>query len=291
MADAKISDLSAGATLAGTEVAPFVQSGATVKTTANQIRSHVLTTPVTLVGNATAGSEIRFVEDTDNGSNYISLKAPDNIGSNLTFTLPSADGTNGQVLSTNGSGVLSFIDGGGSIAPLVVGTNLVEQRNAANAQTFRVYNTYTDGSNYERGFARWSSNEFQIGTEGAGTGESRNLAIMRGASAYFMTLAGIGGEARMRVWNPGNSATVDLWPDKDASARITSTNTVISLYPGETAFHNFRSDGSYEMTEVTDAAAPSTNSARIYVRDNGSGKTQYVVRFATGAVQVLATEP
>jgi hypothetical protein len=27
------------------------------------------------------------------------------------------------------------------------------------------------------------------------------------------------------------------------------------------------------------------------VRDNGAGKEQIVVRFATGAVQVLATEP
>lgn len=37
--------------------------------------------------------------------------------------------------------------------------------------------------------------------------------------------------------------------------------------------------------------APISNKARLYVRDNGAGKTQLVVRFATGAVQVLATEP
>ena len=41
MADAKISDLTAGTALVGTEVAPFVQSGATVKTTANQIKTFV----------------------------------------------------------------------------------------------------------------------------------------------------------------------------------------------------------------------------------------------------------
>lgn len=47
-----------------------------------------------------------------------------------------------------------------------------------------------------------------------------------------------------------------------------------------------------EMLELaSDAAAGATNSARIYARDNGSGKTQIVVRFATGAIQVLATEP
>jgi len=66
------------------------------------------TTPFAVIGNATSGSEIRLPEDTDNGSNYVAIKAPDTIASNLTLTLPSADGTSGQVLQTNGSGVLSF---------------------------------------------------------------------------------------------------------------------------------------------------------------------------------------
>jgi len=65
-------------------------------------------TPLAVIGNATAGSEIRLPEDTDNGSNYVALKAPNTIASNLTLTLPSADGSSGQVLQTNGSGVLSF---------------------------------------------------------------------------------------------------------------------------------------------------------------------------------------
>jgi len=45
----------------------------------------------------------------NNGSNYIGLKAPASIGANLDFTLPNADGTNGQILKTNGAGVWSFI--------------------------------------------------------------------------------------------------------------------------------------------------------------------------------------
>ena len=65
-------------------------------------------TPLAVIGNATAGSEIRLPEDTDNGSNYVAIKAPDTLASNLTLTLPSADGSSGQVLQTNGSGVLSF---------------------------------------------------------------------------------------------------------------------------------------------------------------------------------------
>ena len=67
-----------------------------------------LSTPLAVTGNSTAGAELRLPEDTDNGSNYVAIKAPDSIASNLTLTLPSADGTNGQALVTNGSGTLSF---------------------------------------------------------------------------------------------------------------------------------------------------------------------------------------
>jgi len=51
-------------------------------------------------------------------------------------------------------------------------------------------------------------------------------------------------------------------------------------------------DGYMELNELTgDAAAPAANRARLYIKDNGSGKTQLIVRFPTGAVQVLATQP
>lgn len=51
------------------------------------------------------------------------------------------------------------------------------------------------------------------------------------------------------------------------------------------------SSSDMEFDEITDPAAPAANKARLYAKDNGAGKTQLVVRFPTGAVQVLATEP
>ena len=62
---------------------------------------------VNLVGNSTRAATLRFNEDTDDGSNYVELKAG-TIGSNLSFTLPTADGSSGQALVTDGSGALSF---------------------------------------------------------------------------------------------------------------------------------------------------------------------------------------
>ena len=57
--------------------------------------------------------ELRLA-DADSSA-YVGFKAPATITSNRVWTLPAADGTNGQVLSTNGSGVLSWAttSGGG----------------------------------------------------------------------------------------------------------------------------------------------------------------------------------
>ena len=62
---------------------------------------------VSIGGAATQDGELRFLEDTDAGSNYIALKGQA-VSSNVTFLLPAADGSNGQALTTNGSGTLSF---------------------------------------------------------------------------------------------------------------------------------------------------------------------------------------
>jgi hypothetical protein len=59
-------------------------------------------------GNSTQATELRFREDSDNGTNYVGLKAADNLAASTTYTLPTADGTSGQVLQTNASGTLSW---------------------------------------------------------------------------------------------------------------------------------------------------------------------------------------
>ena len=45
------------------------------------------------------------------------------------------------------------------------------------------------------------------------------------------------------------------------------------------------------FTEQTDPSAPAANGATLYCRDNGAGKTELCVRFSSGAVQVIATQP
>lgn len=68
---------------------------------------------LTIIKSKTASGKIRMLEIPSNGQNYTEIKAADSISTNTTFTLPSADGTNGQFIKTDGSGNLSFGDAGG----------------------------------------------------------------------------------------------------------------------------------------------------------------------------------
>ena len=53
-----------------------------------------------------AQSDVRFADS--DSSNYVALQAPATVSSNVTFTLPSADGTANQALKTDASGNLGF---------------------------------------------------------------------------------------------------------------------------------------------------------------------------------------
>lgn len=112
--------------------------------------------------------------------------------------------------------------------------NTLAQRNGVNAQTLRVYNTFTDASNYERGVMQWSGNILTIGAEGLGTGAvtprvvnfiasnssgSRRVATMRAASQVAMEVVGQSitsppaGVGTLTVFTPTNGlaeAALDL---------------------------------------------------------------------------------
>lgn len=61
---------------------------------------------IMLGGTGSAATELRF-RDSDN-SNYISMKSPSTVTTNVVWTLPASDGSSGQMLQTNGTGVLSW---------------------------------------------------------------------------------------------------------------------------------------------------------------------------------------
>jgi YD repeat-containing protein len=75
---------------------------------------------ITILGNSTTANKLVL---NDRGSaNSVALKAPDTLGSSLTLELPGSNGSSGQVLSTNGSGTLSWVSAAVGSVTNVTGT-------------------------------------------------------------------------------------------------------------------------------------------------------------------------
>ena len=64
------------------------------------------------LGGGVAAAELRFLEPSASGVNYMAFKAQA-MAASITYTLPAADGSASQVLSTNGTGTLSWATAGG----------------------------------------------------------------------------------------------------------------------------------------------------------------------------------
>lgn len=88
--------------------------------------------------------------------------------------------SNGFVKTSGGDGTLS-VDGTSylsSIAPLVLGSNLVEQYNGTSPQTSKIYETRTDASNYSRlSISCPTGGPITFASEAAGTGVQRRFAL------------------------------------------------------------------------------------------------------------------
>ena len=188
--------------------------------------------------------------------------------------------------------------------------NTLAQRNGVNAQTLRVYGTFTDASNYERLSIGYSAgvSAFVIQREQAGTGAQRALYLNGGShvfgigaapsGAYTWTIAASGGHLVAGVDNTydigasGANRPRDLWIANQIYAgngvRADGANGLQALSGPISAIG---ANGRLELAEVSAPAAPSADRVRIFAQDNGAGKTQLMALFATGAAQQIAIEP
>ena len=87
----------------------------------------------------------------------------------------------GYLVANDGVGYIGFGDvfngdfRAGFYSPA---NDTLEQRRGTNAQTSRVYNTYTSATSYERAKLEWSSNVLRIGTEkGSAGGTARDMEL------------------------------------------------------------------------------------------------------------------
>lgn len=199
--------------------------------------------------------------------------------------------------------------------------NTLAQRNGVNAQAFNIYNTFTDASNYERGFVRWSSNVLQIGSDKLGTGTARDLVLQTdgttrltiaaaGAATFASSLSVTGGITA----STGNSFIFAnrgrLQPASDGVVTLQNsaqndfgrlqfggtTSSFPALKRNSTALETKLADDSayaphaMQYLDIDDgmtAPASATGRARIYV-DSADGDLKVV--FADGTVKTIVTD-
>jgi hypothetical protein len=155
--------------------------------------------------------------------------------------------------------------------------NTLAQRNGVNPQTHRIYNTYTDASNYERGVIGWTANALQIGTEAAGTGTLRNINLIGGNVGIGITPTvklDVAGDIRV------NSA-VTL--SSEAITLATVTKTQIASFP----VASFRSGKL--LVQAYDTITGQVQISEILVAHNvnSASHTEYGIVF-TGATSIVA---
>ena len=224
------------------------------------------TTSVNMIcGNNTA---LRFNELTANGSNYIGLKAPASLSADLTFTLPSTDGTSGQFLKTDGAGNLSFSS---SLPTSSVGITQLSATGSPSSSTFL------------RGDNSWAS-------AGATAGQviqvvtATDLTQRSTTSTSFVT-----GSNTLSVTITPASSSNKIFILVTGEAWGSGQRTMYTIYRGSTNLG--ATDGMTEsrldwstlaMSYLDSPATTSATTYQVYFKTNGS--TGYLNNFNTSSI-------
>ena len=100
---------------------------------------------------------------------------------------------------------------------------ILAQRNETNPNTFRVYNTYTSSTNFERANVGWTTDVFIVGTEkGSAGGSPRQLELQTdGTTRVAITTDGYVG-----IGSTQPTATLDVNGDVNITGIVTATKFV-----------------------------------------------------------------
>lgn len=151
-------------------------------------------TPSSVVATGTIRSNTGLiVEETGAGTDTITIQAPASIAASYTLTLPINDGGAGEVLSTDGNGVLSWISAGG------VPTTITVANEATDATCFIAFFTAATGDlgpktnvnmtfNSSTGVVTFASAVLTTADINGGTADNVVIGGSTAAAATFTTL-------------------------------------------------------------------------------------------------------
>jgi len=168
---------------------------------------------------ASGAGSIKLYEDTDNGTNFVSVSAAALIGSNYTLTLPNGTGSADQVLKTDGSGNLDWVDQTSGFSGFDI-TDGVTSESIASGNTI----TFTGGDGITAAVS--ATDTLTISADLKANGglviESTEIAVDLGASSITGTLAIADG-------GTGASSASDARTNLGVDAAGTDNSTDVTL--------------------------------------------------------------
>jgi len=203
----------------------------------------------------TTASGVNLVEGTDNGTSFITLKAPDSLAGIVTYTMPGTDGSNNQVLATNGSGTLSFIN---AFTSLTVGadsgsddtvdllTDTLTFTGGEAIDTTVSDNTITiaaeDATDSNKGVASFDNGDFSV--------SSGNVTLADSASGAVLTIAGT--DAEVNVSRSNGTVTIGLPSAVTVTTSVTTPTvqaSAVKANDGTAAITITDSTGAVELAQ------------------------------------------
>ena len=183
-------------------------------------------------GSSGTAGRLKITEDSDNGAHGVTLVSPASLAADVSFTLPSTDGTSGQVIGTDASGNLSFISTTSTIA----------------GATDTNFTSLADGhvAIYDNETSRWlnkavsgdvTMSDTGVFTLGADVADGSNIAddsiaaehlasnavvfASVDGAAVITSVEGIASNSTSDVTFPTTKAVADLVASKDALSELT----------------------------------------------------------------------
>lgn len=162
--------------------------------------------------------------------------------------------------------------------------DVLAQRNGSTAQAFRIYNTYTDASNYERLDIGWSLNTATIlqQSAGAGTARSLRLGVVGNSSVEFAS-------QNIVRWLVNNNGHFLANADNTYDIGASGANRPRHLYLAGSiaAGGNITSAGNIAVADGIAAPSATVGVAKLFV-DTADGDLKVI--FGDGTVKTIMTD-